>query len=154
MDRQPISGASRIHIPRHANHSARDAKVDIRFAKVDIAPPKNLPKHSPIPVWVVYALEAGADPNVKKPVSWMLMTTAPVNTFKDAAKRVIWYTRRWGIDEYHRILKIGCRIENRQLETADRITTCLGIDMVMGYRVFLLTMLSRVAPDAPFMAFK
>ncbi|MFH1012215.1 MAG: IS4 family transposase [Candidatus Peregrinibacteria bacterium] len=153
MDHQPISGALQIHIPRTANRQARDARIDVRFAKVNIAPPKNFSKHSPIPVWVVYALEAGTAPNVIKPVSWMLMTTVPVNNFQDAAKRVEWYTRRWGIEVYHRTLKSGCLIKNRQFGKADRITTCLGIDMVVAWRVYHLTMLGRVSPDSPCTAF-
>jgi len=34
-----------------------------------------------------------------------------------------------GIEVYHRTLKSGCRIQDRQLGTADRLETCLGVDM-------------------------
>jgi hypothetical protein len=153
MANQPISGAIQIHIPRSGKRHARDANIDIRFAQVNIAPPKDFTDHSPIPVWAVYALETGADPNVKKPVFWMLITTVPVNNFQDAIKRVQWYTKRWGIEVYHRTLKSGCRIKDRQLGTADRIATCLGIDMVVAWRVYHLTMLGRGSPDIPCTAF-
>jgi hypothetical protein len=77
----------------------------------------------------------------------MLLTTAPVITFDDAVKRVEWYSGRWGIEVYHRTLKSGCRIKDRQLETVDRLEACLGVDMVVAWRIYHLTMLGRETPD-------
>jgi hypothetical protein len=74
-------------------------------------------------------------------------STMEVKSAGDAVKMVDWYTKRWGIEVYHRTLKSGCRIEDRQLEEADRLETCLGIDMVVAWRVFYLTMLAREKPD-------
>ena len=79
----------------------------------------------------------------------MLLTTAPVETFKDAQKRVEWYSGRWGIEMYHRTLKSGCRIETRQLGTAERLEACIGVDMVVAWRIYHLTMLGRETPDVP-----
>ena len=44
----------------------------------------------------------------------MLLTTVPVASLDDALQRIQWYTRRWGIEVFHRIIKSGCRIEDRQ----------------------------------------
>ena len=66
----------------------------------------------------------------------MLLTTVEVKSFEDAQKRVEWYSGRWGIEVYHRTLKSGCRIKDRQLETADRLETCLGVDMVVAWRIY------------------
>ncbi|MBV8421652.1 MAG: IS4 family transposase, partial [Hyphomicrobiales bacterium] len=49
----------------------------------------------------------------------------------------------------HRILKSGCRIEDRQLGTADRLETCLAIDMVVAWRIHYLTWLGRATPEVP-----
>ncbi|SMC25042.1 hypothetical protein SAMN02746041_02195 [Desulfacinum hydrothermale DSM 13146] len=73
----------------------------------------------------------------------------PVNNFKDAQKRVEWYSARRGIEVYHRPLKSGCRIKNRQLASADGLQSCLGIDMVAAWRIYHLTMLGREAPVVP-----
>ena len=56
---------------------------------------------------------------------------------------------RWGIEVYHRTLKSGCKIEERQLGTAERIETCLAIDMVVAWRIVYLTRLGRDTPDVP-----
>ena len=54
-----------------------------------------------------------------------------------------WYCRRWGIEIYHRTLKSGCHIEDRQLGTVNSLKACLAIDMVVAWRIFHLVHLSR-----------
>jgi hypothetical protein len=79
----------------------------------------------------------------------MLLTTLPVTGLVDALERVQWYARRWGIEVFHRILKSGCQIEDRQLGTADRLEACLAIDAVVAWRIHYLTWLGRATPDPP-----
>ena len=50
---------------------------------------------------------------------------------------------------YHKTLKSGCKIEERQLGSADSLAACLGVDMVVAWRVFHLTKLGREVPDVP-----
>lgn len=45
------------------------------------------------------------------PVPWHLPATLSVNTSGDAGKIVELYRRRWKIEEWHRILETGCKIE-------------------------------------------
>ena len=77
----------------------------------------------------------------------MLLTTAPVETFADAKKRVEWYSGRWGIEVHHRTLKRGCRIRDRQLGSAASLEACFGVDMVVAWRIYHLTMLGRETPE-------
>jgi len=139
-----IAGSLTIHIPRRGPRLARDALLDIRFAEVTLRPPHGNAS-PPVTVWAVYACD--------EEIEWMLLTTASVITFDDARKRVEWYSGRWGIEVYHRTLKSGCRIKDRQLETAGRLEACLGVDMVVAWRIYYLTMLGRETPDTPCTAF-
>lgn len=150
MEHQESAGLLKLHIPRSGSRKARDASLDIRFAEVKLTPPRHLSKTcDPVKVWAVYALESNLDESIRSPIKWMLLTTVPVTTFADAKQRIEWYSKRWGIEVYHRTLKTGCRIKDRQLGTADRIETCLGIDMVVAWRILHLTMLGRENPDKP-----
>jgi hypothetical protein len=97
----------------------------------------------------VHIVEQVSDEMIDSPIEWMLLTTVEVKDVADAQKRVEWYSGRWGIEVYHRTLKSGCRIKDRQLGTAERLETCLGIDMVVGWRIYHLTMLGREAPELP-----
>jgi hypothetical protein len=147
MAQKDVAGMLTIHIPKRENRKGRNAIVDVRFSEVELIPPKDK-DYLPIKVWAVYVVERDYDEGVS-PIEWMLLTTAAVNTFEDAKKCVEWYSGRWGIEVYHRTLKTGCRIKDRQLGTADRIETCLGVDMVVAWRIYHLTMLGREVPDHP-----
>lgn len=147
MARQDVAGSLKIHVPRRGPRKARDTWVDIRFAPVELQRPKRNAVSAPlISVWAVYVMEQ-ADEAVKSPIEWMLLTTVAVQRFVDAQKRVEWYSGRWGIEVYHRTLKSGCRLKDRQLGSADRLEACLGVDMVVAWRIYHLTMLGREIPD-------
>jgi hypothetical protein len=149
MLQQDVAGSLKIHVPRTGSRKARDAWVDLRFAEVELKAPSRSGFVPAVRVWAVYILEQASDEMVDSPIEWMLLTTVEVKTFEDARKRVEWYSGRWGIEVYHRTLKSGCRIKDRQLGTADRLETCLGIDMVVAWRIYHLTMLGRETPELP-----
>jgi hypothetical protein len=150
MAQQEIAGSLQINITHSGSTKARDAMVDISFAEVELTPPKRFgSKAQPVHAWAVYIIEPKPDESVDSPIEWLLITTVPTKSFNDARQRVEWYTKRWGIEVYHRTLKSGCRIKDRQLGDADRIETCLAIDMVVAWRIFHLTMLGRENPETP-----
>ncbi len=68
---------------------------------------------------------------------------------KMALRCLQWYTLRWRIEEWHRILKTGCRIESLQHRSADKLARAIAIDAVIAWRVMLLTLLGRDAPEMP-----
>jgi hypothetical protein len=148
MIEQEVSGIQEIHVPRQKNHRARVARLEVRFAKVTLRSPKNEKRRRELTLWAVWAREA-AEPTKADRIEWMLLTTVPVHTFAEAIEKLAWYTLRWGIEVYHRTLKSGCKVEERQLGTADRIETCLAIDMVVAWRIFHLAKLGREIPDVP-----
>lgn len=150
MEQKQVAGKLQVHIPRRGPRKARDAWIDIRFAQVKLTPPKRLASEPAIRIWAVYALEDSKEPDQHhNRAEWMLLTTVPVNSFEDARKRVEWYAGRWAIEVFHRTVKSGCRIKDRQLATADRLETCLGVDMVVAWRIYHMTMIGRETPDVP-----
>ena len=78
-----------------------------------------------------------------------MLPTAPIHTPTAALERLDWYAARWGIEVWHKILKSGCRIEHRQLATADRLKRCLALYSVIAWRILYATLLARTLPDAP-----
>lgn len=143
-----VAGSLEIHLPQRGNKKARDVWVEVRFAQVELKQPKRVPAGPPVRIWAVYLVEQNpVDP--EDIIEWMLLTTDQVSTFEDAKRQVEWYSGRWGIEVYHRTLKSGCRIRDRQLETADRLEAALGVDMVVAWRIYHMTMLSRETPDDP-----
>jgi hypothetical protein len=79
----------------------------------------------------------------------MLLTNLPVESPEAALEKVQWYCLRFQIEVYHRTLKSGCKIEERQLGSAERIESCLGIDLLVAWRIVHLTKLGRETPQVP-----
>jgi hypothetical protein len=148
MDKKPVAGFHQLEIPRKGKQPRRVARLAIRFARVTLRPPQRR-RLNPVPIWAVYACEVTPPPWISSPLDWMLLTTVEVATLGQALERMRWYTRRWGIEVYHRTLKTGCRIEDRRLNNAARLEACLAIDMVVAWRVFHLSQLGREKPEAP-----
>jgi hypothetical protein len=148
MAEQEVSRIQRIQVPRGNNGPARVAELEVRFAEVILKSPKNKKRRRELTLWAVWAREAEVPPKGDR-IGWMLLSTLPVTTFEEAIEKLAWYTIRWGIEVYHRTLKSGCKVEDRQLGHADRIETCLGIDMVVAWRIFHLAKLGRETPDVP-----
>ncbi|MFH0903350.1 MAG: IS4 family transposase, partial [Pseudomonadota bacterium] len=145
---EPCAGTITIRIPRQGARPARDATLEIRFAKVQIRPPRDQRRLGPVDVWAVNAKETDYAASVKEPVDWMILTTVPTSTFEEACERIGWYATRWGIEVFHRALKSGVRIEDRQLDDAESIQRCLAVDLVVAWRIFWMTKLGRETPDA------
>jgi len=53
------------------------------------------------------------------------------------------------IEVYHRTRKSGCRIEERQHDTARALENCLAIDMVIAARILHRTWIGCTCPDLP-----
>jgi len=149
MEGESVAGIQEVYIPRRGSIPARTAKLEVRFAKVTLNPPKKKKGLKTITVWAVFSREIDYGDEVKSPLEWMLLTTMEVTTFEQATEKLTWYTRRWGIEVYHRTFKSGCKIEARRLGNVDRIETCLAIDMVVAWRIYYLTKLGRETPRLP-----
>ena len=147
VESRPQAGIQVLQVPRQGQRAAREAQMSIRYAAVHLEAPQKR-KGPSIPVWAVLAQEQNAPEGVK-PLEWMLLTTIPVTSLAGATEKLMWYARRWGIEVLHRTVKSGCRIEQRQLEHADRIKACLAIDLVVAWRIYYLTQLGREVPQAP-----
>jgi len=142
------AGELDLQVPRRGSQPARVARMEVRFCAVKLRPPQRLRKLQPVDLFVIEAKEVGAPPGIA-PLQWRLLTTLPVGSFEQAVEKLQWYARRWGIEVFHRTLKSGCKIEERQLGHADRIEACLAIDVVVAWRIFHLCKLGRETPDVP-----
>jgi len=145
-----VAATVSVHIGARAGQPARDATVQVRWRQITLRPPNSRAseKLPNITVWAVWAIEPHPPPGVE-PIEWLLLTTVPVGTVDDALERLAWYAARWGIEVWHKVLKSGCRIEDRQLETAERLIRCLTLYSVIAWRILYATMLARAVPDVP-----
>jgi hypothetical protein len=152
----PEAGGLTVAVPRTAAQAgtpaqpARPAHLTLRFAPVTLRPPRHRSAEHlrSVPITAVWVVEA-APPAETRPIEWLLLTTCPVTTAAQAFTIVDYYVCRWGIEVWHKVLKSGCQIEARQLETAERLQRCLALYSVIAWRVRYATLLARAAPDLP-----
>lgn len=147
----PTRGELTIQLQRANNRSPRQATLTIHYETLEILPPKNRrrdPSLKPVPVQVILAEEKNPPPG-ESPVCWMLITTLPVATLEEAVQCTRWYSRRWLVERYHFVLKSGCRVEDLQLETGERIQIALATYCIVAWRLLWLTYETRQNPEAP-----
>jgi hypothetical protein len=143
MTEAPQAGTVEIEIPRQPGQAGRKATLAVKHVALSLSAPRGRRADQPIGLWIVQAEEIPSPQNRAKPLFWRLVTNVAVCDFPSATERIEWYRRRWSIEEFHRILKSGCRVEARQLETVERLGKIIMMDLLVAWRVLELSRAAR-----------
>ncbi len=135
--------------PARAGRTARSATLVVRSQRVELAPTGPTHKGKPPIRLQAVMVEEERTPVDATPVRWLLLTTLPTDTLEDCKTVVEYYARRWRIEEWHRILKSGCKIEELENRSADRLARAVTINLVIAWRIHLMTVLGRDHPASP-----
>jgi len=158
----PLARTAKIAVPRQREHvgkpsapgraglPAREAQVEVRYKEVLLSAPqtpqtRDLP---PVRLWAILLEEKNPPANATA-VRWVLLTTMQVASAKQALRCVRWYCRRWRIEEWHRVMKSGCKILEHQNHDAEVLLRAIALDAVIAWRIMLLTLLGRTVPGLP-----
>lgn len=154
LEEQPVCGEYELHVRARWNQPARTAQLEVRVTSLVMPGPEC---KSPflkqcgirqVPMSVVEAREVDAPPGVE-PLHWVLLTSEPATTFKQAWTIIEWYEKRQLVEEYHKCLKTGCRIEHRQYKTSHRLERVTGLLSIVAVRLLQLKSVARTHPDRP-----
>jgi hypothetical protein len=149
LSSRAVAGQLKVQVPARNQQPERQAIVSVRYARVTLKAPAHLAKKLvSIDLSAVWVCEEAPPPGVE-PLTWLLLTTVPVLGLADAIQRIQWYRQRWQIEIYHKVLKSGCRIEQSQLATIERLLPFLALFSLIAWRLFWLTYIARHDPDAP-----
>lgn len=144
-------GQLTLELRRHPEREARRADLSVRTSTLEFQPPPTHPERErlePVSLQVILAVEDNPPAGVE-PVCWLLLTTLAVSCFEDVVECLRWYSYRWLIERYHYVLKSGCRLEQLQLETGERIQRALATYTIVAWRLLWITYLARYHPDTP-----
>jgi YD repeat-containing protein len=146
----PLGGTRRVPVPRRRGQSARQATLELRWSAVTIQAPQVGCKKGwpPLTLWAVWVREGNPPPGVE-PIEWMLLSDRPVANREQAWETVQWYRSRWGIEEWHRALKSGCGVEQREFKTAEHLQRVLAFDLMVAWRVLASLKRGRALPQLP-----
>lgn len=132
---------------RRQPRRARTALVEIRAAKVTLRPPWRADRRPPsltINVVLVSEIDPPADDVA---VEWILLTSLEIKTLEDIITVVQYYCVRWMIEIFFRVLKSGCRVEERRFERMDRLLKCLAVYLIVAWRTLYVCRLGRSMPE-------
>ncbi|MBC8550078.1 MAG: IS4 family transposase [Candidatus Brocadiales bacterium] len=160
LRQSPVRSTLTIQIPRQSarpkrskqkarpHRAKRMAQVELRYQQIELPPPSNLKDKASLKRWVVHIREE-TPPLNEEPLEWFILTTIDVTSNRIAEQCIRWYRLRWRIEDWHRVLKGGCGTEKLQHKTAERLKRSIAINMVIAWRIMLMTLLGRECPDLP-----
>lgn len=146
------AGSFTLQLPRSQGQKARQVTLSVRFEGVTLAVPahkaKYLKMETPVKVSVVELREENGVSGGKG-ICWRLLSTLSVDTLEAAVQLARWYAKRWQIEEFHRILKTGCRVEARQMRSLERLKPMMALDMMVACRIMGMSAAARQQPEDP-----
>lgn len=154
LDEQPVLGTYELEVRAAADQPRRTARLAVRAVPVTLHRPKRMTPYlkqigfEQLTHWVVEARELDPPAGVE-PLHWVLWTSLPVDSFEAAWQVLEDYERRWLVEEVHKALKTGCRLEQRQYAEAHRLEAVAGLTSVLAVRLVQLKTLARAEPDLP-----
>lgn len=154
MDLVPISGLHSVAI-KDANGNMMEVELEIKYHNIKILPPVGIKrkKYPALMLTVIHAIEKEI-PTDRERIIWKLVTDLPITKTEEAIEKLHWYSFRWKIETFHKILKSGCRAESLKLRTAEPLTNLIAIFCIVSWRIFWMTMIARLSPNAqPELAF-
>jgi hypothetical protein len=147
VSQKPAAGIMQVKVGRKGHLPSRIASLEVRFAEVVLKSPNGKAALAPERVWGVEAKEVNAPKGVE-PILWHLVSSLPVESLAAAIEKVHWYSLRWQVEVFHKAIKSGCQVEERQLETFKRLERSLSVDLVVAWRILFLTKAAREEPEA------
>jgi hypothetical protein len=132
---------------REQPRTSRKAQVEVRATAVTLRPPRRAGGPLP-PVTINVVLVREIDPPADDvPVEWLLLTTLPIDNAEQVRLIVQYYAVRFMIEVLFRVLKSGCRVEERRFEHIDRLLPCVAVYLIVAWRTLMVCRLGQSCPD-------
>jgi hypothetical protein len=142
-----VLGELIVDLSGQPERKARKARLTVQSASVQPRIPyRSTGKMPAVTIWAVLIREVDP-PEGEEAIEWLLLTNRSASTFAEASRVAEYYLVRWQIEVFFRVLKTGCQVEERQLETTDRLCPCLTLLMIVAWRVLFVTWMGRQYPN-------
>src|SRR5947209_1706991 len=174
----PAQAHGSIEVASRHERRARTAQVQLSWAGMQLLPPKEGPYagSDPLQLWVVRVWEPEPaskeesqreyvpsqkhgskrrrEPKSEKveALEWILLSARPVESVEQAWQAIHHYQSRWPIEDFHRGVKTGCRLEQRHLQEQSSLENVLAIVSPIAVRLLQLRNLCREEPAQPALA--
>ena len=146
----PRVDAHVVTIPAQRAQPKREALLQMSFREVHVQPPRNgaCLRQTEICAWIVRVWEP-QPPEGQEPLEWILLTTLPITCINEAWEVVQWYGWRWLLEDFHKALKTGCRMEQRNLQSMQAQWKLLALLTPIALRLLVIRHTAQEAEETP-----
>jgi hypothetical protein len=149
LAKAPIFGEIEFVMPPRKGKPERKVNQTIRATTVKLNGKKVGDREYPlVTVNAVCCIEKNP-PIDEDPICWMFFTTLPIDTLEQVLDVIKYYLCRWEIETFFKVLKSGCKIEERELKTAERLKNMMAIFFILAWRLMYIINIGRKHPDIP-----
>jgi Transposase DNA-binding len=141
----PTLGHFTIRIEANGDQKARETQVSVAASWLSLPAPRwvcGLHSREDQQVWLIHVKESQT-PSGCTPLEWVLLTNVPTEGFEQACVRIDWYAKRPVVEEYHKVMKTGCGVEEQQFTTLKALQVTLGLLSVVAVQLLRLRDLAR-----------
>lgn len=155
LDAANVVGSYQVDVRANGTQKARWAKVEVRVAEVTLLRPREgstafvMDRDIREILTRIVEVREVCPPPGAQPLRWVLYTREPASTFEEAVRVVVSYEQRPHVEDYHKCLKTGLRVEGRRYQTRDRLEPVIGVICVQAVRLLQLRDLARTLPHTP-----
>jgi len=138
---QPELGRYQLDIPqkgmldskgKRKNRKARTAEFSLHTTPVTFSQ-----SGQKITLNAVFAQEQAATDDEAN-LCWLLLTSEPVETYKQAMKVIHIYSQRWRVEDYHKAWKTGAGAERQRMTEPENLERMVSILAFVGVRLMQL----------------
>lgn len=147
-------GKAIITIQINGKKKYRDAELSIAYVPITMPPPPNKTVNKDganlpmVSLCAIMAIERNPPKN-QSGILWVLLTNLDVHNIDQAIEKVRWYSLRWNIEVFHKVLKSGCGVEDAQLRHGDRLKKYVVLKSMVAWRLFWLARVHESNKDQP-----
>lgn len=98
------------------------------------------------PLYAVYLKEIIVPDSNQEAVEWLLLTNLVVEEQQQALHVMDIYMLRWTIEDFHKCLKSGCKLEQRQFDSLGALTNVLALLNLTAVRLLRMRYLAQHKP--------
>jgi hypothetical protein len=141
-------GEISYYLPATHDRKSRQVTQILKSINVVIKPhEKSGKRKSPTTINIVMAMETLESAKNEDPLIWMILTTLPAETYTDVCLVLDYYLSRWEIEVFFKVLKSGCKVEERYLHSVDNMKSLIAFFMIISWRIMYVMMLGRNCPE-------
>jgi len=133
----PSLGTHLVEMRREGETKKREIEVQVTWGNIKLLPPERAKNQNKLSISVIRCWHE------EEEIEWILYSTLKVSCLEEAIEKIKWYSCRWTIEEYHKCMKSGCKVEERYLQQSHALEALVGILSIIAVLLLQLRNLAR-----------